>query len=77
MKFCKYMRHIFTLFQVQDAGNHLQAALDRVTSKDVDYEFGSGEEVLKVSLRFRYQSSYDLWCSCTVTVHRFYAGRNS
>ncbi len=64
------MRHIFTLFQVQDAGNHLQAALDRVTSKDVDYEFGSGEEVLKVSLRFRYQSSYGLWCGSTGSMQK-------
>ena len=31
--------------------NHLQGALDRVTCKDVDYEFSSGEEVLKVCIQ--------------------------
>ncbi|XP_033108503.1 protein rogdi homolog isoform X2 [Anneissia japonica] len=33
------------LQQVQDAGNHLQTAVERVSMKDVDYEFQSGEEV--------------------------------
>ncbi|XP_071944360.1 protein rogdi homolog isoform X1 [Antedon mediterranea] len=33
------------LQQVQDAGNHLQTAVEQVSIKDIDYEFQSGEEV--------------------------------
>ncbi|XP_072035203.1 protein rogdi homolog [Amphiura filiformis] len=66
------------LQQVQDAGNHLQSALDRVTSKDVDYEFSSGEEVLKLMDEIMCQlkkGRQRLLNPSIPTLHEIYTGR--